>query len=535
MVNRARLVAGLLTILLVVVIAGPARARTYLFEVPQMTVDLWPQTNGDLRVRYKIVFKNLSADPLDIVDIGTPDANYRIDSFSMSINGAPLSTIRQSEYVTGVEIPLTPWTIKQNRTGALAVEFTHPRMVYYDANDEAFTSVEFGNTYFGSDFVHGAMVLAINWHFPDGVTGNETKWHGGEPTGMHTKGGHIIFTYKWSDASADQMYKTGIGFPARIMAEGAVRTHTWFDTCLEIFAAACGVAATCGPVAMIFLVIGGIIALRIYFHRKRMRKYLPPAIGIEGAGAKRGLTAPEAAVTLELVPDKVVMMILFGLIKKGAVRVMQHDPLKIEKSASKPEDLRPYEKKFLAAINKDHRLSQAKLKKMFVALIRAANKKLKGFSRVETCNHYRKIVDTAWTMVETDNTPEVGHVFAEQSQWLAMDIDFNGRVGRTFSQRPEVLFPHWWGSGWGHYQATPTTTSRGDFSLPGANWAADFTQSVSHFSDTVVDSVTSFTQSITQVTNPPPVSTSSGGGSGGGCACACACAGCACACAGGGR
>jgi hypothetical protein len=535
MVTRPRL-ALLLAALLVLLCALPATATTYLFEVPSLTVDLWPQTDGALKVRYKFIFKNLSSDPLDIVDIGTPTGSYKLSTFSASINGAPLTEIRESEYVTGVEVHLAPFAIKQNRTGTFVVEFIHPRMVFYDSGDEAFTSVEFGTTYFGSEYVRGSTDMTINWHFPAGVTGNQTKWHDKKPDAMRAEGNSVVFTYRGSHASVSSMVKTGVGFPAAIMAEGAIVKHTFWDSLLEMFVACCGLAASLVPLAIFAAIF--FIAFFIPFvrRRRRLKKYLPPAIGIEGAGPKRGLTAPEAAVTLELPPDRILMMILFGLIKKGAVRVLDHDPLKLEAIEPAPKGLRAYETRFLGAILPSGSLAQKKLKALFVSLVKAVNKKLGGFSRQETRAYYQKIVTGAWAMVEANTTPEVGNVFAEKIEWLAFDGDFGDRSGRAFRDRDVIIVPNWWGVGWGyHGPSTPIGHGGGGFHLPAADAAANFTDAVSNFSSHVVDSVSSFTNSITQATNPPPVTTSSGSSSGGGCACACACAGCACACAGGGR
>ena len=73
--------------------------------------------------------------------------------------------------------------------------------------------------------------------------------------------------------------------------------------------------------------------------------------------------------------------------------------------------------------------------------------------------------------------------------------------------------------------------------LPGANFANSMVSGMQSFSNRLVGNLAGFTAGVTQVTNPPPVSSSghSSGGGGHSCACACACAGCACACAGGGR
>ena len=59
-------------------------------------------------------------------------------------------------------------------------------------------------------------------------------------------------------------------------------------------------------------------------------QYLPPKISIEGHGIKRGLTAVEAAIVMEQPMDKVLTMILFGVIKKSAASVKSREPLDVE-------------------------------------------------------------------------------------------------------------------------------------------------------------------------------------------------------------
>jgi hypothetical protein len=71
--------------------------------------------------------------------------------------------------------------------------------------------------------------------------------------------------------------------------------------------------ASCSP-----LVIGlSFIAAVFVFARNRSRlAYLPPRIAVEGHGIKRGLTAVEAAVVLQTGLEKVLTMILFGVIRR---------------------------------------------------------------------------------------------------------------------------------------------------------------------------------------------------------------------------
>jgi hypothetical protein len=175
---------------------------------------------------------------------------------------------------------------------------------------------------------------------------------------------------------------------------------------------------------------------------------------------------------------------------------------------------------------------------------------MKGFSRKETIEYYKRIMETAWEQVQKADTPEVQMAFFDQQlEWTMLDREYDDRSRRVF--HGPVFVPWWWGnydptyrtgpitaSGGGQVSAPSQSTGSGRTSLPGADFAASVVGGVQSFSQRVIGNVNDFTSRVTNVTNPPPKPTTSGrsmGGGGRGCACACACAGCACACAGGGR
>jgi hypothetical protein len=251
--------------------------------------------------------------------------------------------------------------------------------------------------------------------------------------------------------------------------------------------------------------------------------------------------------------DKILTMILFSVIKKGAASVVTRDPLKLDVTSPIPEGLNPYETQFLQAFNlTDAAARRSALQDMTIDLVKTVSTKMKGFSRKETLAYYRDIVQRAWGQVEAADTPEVkGQKYDEVMEWTMLDRDYDERTRRVFTG--PVFVPMWWG----HYDPTfrpvstggmgaPISTSIGGGGgvslphLPGSDFAASMVNSVQTFSGNVVGNLADFTSKVTNKTNPVPVATSSGrsfrsGGGGGGCACACACAGCACACAGGGR
>ena len=83
--------------------------------------------------------------------------------------------------------------------------------------------------------------------------------------------------------------------------------------------------------------------------QRRKLQYIPPRIGIEGHGIKRGLTAVEAGILMDEPLDKVMTMILFGVIKKGAAEVTTRDPLELAFAQTQPANLNQYEIDFLKA------------------------------------------------------------------------------------------------------------------------------------------------------------------------------------------
>ena len=64
--------------------------------------------------------------------------------------------------------------------------------------------------------------------------------------------------------------------------------------------------------------------------RKRRLQYLPPKVSVEGNGIKRGLTAVEAAILMQQPMDKILTMILFSVVKKGAATVVSREPMKLK-------------------------------------------------------------------------------------------------------------------------------------------------------------------------------------------------------------
>lgn len=541
-------IAGILTSLLLV-FSAPVFGQSYSFTVDQEIAEVYWESDGSARILYMIVFTNdASGPPIEFIDIGTPNDNYDLGSMSATINNRAISHIAHSEYIsTGIELGLGSNAIQPGQQGTVVVDLGPiSGLLYKDSQGDDYASARFEPNYFEKSSAHGSTDLTVIFHLPPGVQPDEPRWHaspGGwpsEPDAYLDTEGRVV--YKWYNPSANAYteYEFGASFPLEYVPDDSIRSSSLrldLNALTPIFC-----------IGGFFIMILGIIVLSVYSGNKRKLDYLPPKISIEGHGIKRGLTAIEAAVLSETPLDRVLTMLLFAVVKKGAAKVVKEDPLTLERLDTDLK-LRDYEREFLEAlIDKPDKKRRSNLQRVTINLVKSVQKKMKGFSLKETLAYYKSITKKAWQQVELAETPEIkSERFAEDIEWTMLDDNFDDKTTRVFRTGP-VYMPMWWGS----YRpsstpsipsstktAMPTPSGRGISlpTLPGADFAASVVNSIQDTAAGLVGNLTGFTQGVTKTTNPPPPRSISSGSSrsGGGCACACACAGCACACAGGGR
>lgn len=550
-----------LILLLIFINATPALATTYLISLDKETVHYYWQSDGTLSILYEFTITNLSPDAMDFLDVDMPYASYDPSNAYAEIDGIQISHIAHSEVESNaIELGLEKNAIPTGETSVIRFWIEEiSDILYLDPTDEAYVAVNFNPTYFGRETISGNTDLTVVVHFPPGVTQEEPRYHSAppgwptEPFFGFDEEGRFAYTWHKEDANAYTSYIFGVSYPAQYVPEGAiidpfsfepsqpsVSTSSGFDSDVVL-----GFAIVCG----VFLFIFGIPILAVVGQKKRKMKYLPPKIAIEGHGIKRGLTAIEAAILLEEPMDKILTMILFAVIKKGAASVIKKKPLTIDVTDPLPPNLKGYEKNFLESMKQTSKAKRKRaLQQTMIKLVKSVSKSMKGFSRKETRNYYNEIIERAWAQVEAADTPEVrSEKYNEVMEWTMLDEDYDDKTRRVFRHYP-VFTPSWWH----RYDPTPSSTtpirtstrsstpSSGKTSLPhlpGSDFAASVVNGVQGFSASVIGSISDFTSGITSKTNPIPKASSSGYRSSGGssCACACACAGCACACAGGGR
>ena len=547
---KRKLLTLALVTLLALSVTTTVFAQDYFFRMDKMTVNVFWNADGTQSLEYLLTFGNEpNGHPIEFVDVGMPNSNFDYSTISASIDGNALniSSDFQGTGSSGFAVEMGPYTIPPGETGTVRVYVGRVTGVLYkDDDDENYASAVFSPLYFQSNVVTGTTDITVIYHLPPGVQPEEPRWHSApsgfpsEPQTGFDSEGRITYTWNNPAASPDTRYEFGASFPkSYIPAESivTVQVPSFSVSSDTVFSLLCF-----GFFGFMFL---GIPILSAVAGSRRKLQYLPPKISKDGHGIKRGLTAVESAILMEQPLDKVMTMMLFGVVKKNAAEVVTRDPLELHVAAPLPEKLHEYEINFLDAFKvKDAKERRKLLQDMTVKLVKSVSEKMKGFSRRETLAYYKSIMEKAWQQVEAADTPEVqSKMFEEALEWTMLDKDYDDRTRRTFT-RP-IIVPTWWGRydpvyrGGSSAPVSAPISGRGSSSLPGADFAASVVTSVQTFSNKVIGNVGDFTSRVTNVTNPPPPpSRSTGGRSGGGgrsCACACACAGCACACAGGGR
>jgi hypothetical protein len=579
--------------------ASPVLASDYLFALPSVDCRVTVQRDGSLHIAYDFEFVNSgSGRPLDVVDVGFPTSAYRLDSVKASQDGRPLSDIRRSSYIdVGVEVHLDP-PIPPGGSSLVHVEGVNPGMVYQDTTDPAFASVRFAPTWFGSQYVQGLTTLTLVVGLPTGVKPDELRWQMDRPwqkLGLVDDRPSAI----WVDSVRfDQRRLYGISFPRRlverVIEQSWVELFTaWYKArpglivivtacmflvftvfffrltggtggCLYVLLLPLWLVPLLIPVSHLALlpvvVLFALLAEKL--RRRRRRKYLPAMVSVEGGTIKRGLTAPEAAVLLELPVGKVLTLALFGLARKKIVAISSEQPLRIslnppwddgdpgQLAAEQDLPLHPYEPALIQALRgaRNGDPATADMSPAFKELVFHTAVRVQGFDLDKTKDYYRRIVARAWKQASSLGEVKQQASVNRNFDWMLMDEDFDRRWRRL----PRPYGPSWWpvvmtaGRG-SPPAAAPAGGTPGAGSPSLGDVAASLTGRIENLAGSLAGRVdagvlgpmrpaldlSGFDRVSTDMLKSMAASSGRSGGGGGGCACA-GCA-CACACAGGGR
>jgi hypothetical protein len=402
---------------------------------------------------------------------------------------------------------------------------------------------------FGMQFIPQWIDIPINdvrvqIVLPPDVTVNDVKTTQNYYNGTSNVEGRLAVYWEKPSIAANEQFLVGISFPAKFMPN-----YTPSSSGINL-----------GSFGVILVIVGSLFAvfvIGIIIVKLRKSSYTSPKLSMESLGIRRGLTAVEASYLLDLKPTQIITEILYSLLQKRAVWAEATKPsltLRVlapyeNKTGTAENPLRYYEIDFLAALKTDGTLDEEKLAHTITFLRDTIEQKLRGYSRKDTVDYYRKIVSQAWTQVEQAGTVELAsNAYDEQLLWLMLDPNQRTKTETVFKDRffqPNPLW-FWWWYGYTTYHPHPTYTPNVNTpvqsgkppAIPGAEFANDIATAVEKTSSNIVVNIEKFASAIV----PPPPKASHEPAKHGAdcvcachaCACACACVSCACACAGGG-
>ncbi|MHA2060171.1 MAG: hypothetical protein ACW976_05280, partial [Candidatus Ranarchaeia archaeon] len=520
---------------------------------------------GGVFINYTLEFFNHDSYPMDIIDVGFPNDQYDINSIrAFWDDGSGFTEVTDIRVSTVIDIGVEVWIPSSQRItageyGTLMIWGTNPQMVYADTSEDSYAGIQFSPTWFDAQYCRAVSSMDVYLHFPDNFfNGTLARWMAA-PTSTFFSSDSLV--YHWHQGNhVPQQFTYGISFPAEAVSTTFAPTAPGFvfDWDLIMFILIVGMVILIPFIACFAFV-------KSFQDRGRLRKsYLPPAVAVESLGLHRGLTVVEASILMETPLNRVVVLIIFGLLKKELITLEPGEPPKIKilkpklfQTASRTgPKIHYYERMFVKALLTDGSVSKTRLKTALTSIIKTVARKMEGFSRSKTIEYYKRIMRKAEEQMLKASTPN-GQMkaFDKHIEWVMLDEKYQERLRpvRTWYV-PYWYHHHFYPVFW--YRRRPRRgvipprtggvrlptggTGRGARSAPVSipNLADGFVTGVEGFANSMVTGFSGIADSVARVLLPPPPprrTYSSSTRSGRSCACACACVSCACACAGGGR
>jgi len=503
------------------------------YHIEKQWIKIWINKDGTIDLLYNLTFA-CDIGNFSWIRIGQPNRDFVIWSCVDEYNNS-LTTTKIVDDWTGVEIDFED-DVLTGQEITIVLLTNVDRMIWEDKKNPGNVGMLFTACWWEVSVVdlRIAVVLPENVK-EDEILSGEILWNS-----LDTEDGRWVVYWERSNfsPSEQEQFQIGVSFPQEYVDK-------WYSEGPWDWVGGVLVSLVLPVVAL--SIIG--IAAVVVFKSLRRFPYSSPSFAMEALGVRKGLTAVEAATLLDINPRRVLTMILFGLMRKGAVSIVETKP-KLRLQVVSTAGLRYYEDWFVDAIVFESpvgTLSDKRLASLILKLRREINNKVKFYCRADTVKYYEKVVQDAWEQVRKAGTPEVrAEAFNEELEWLMMAPRFRRRVERLFGRGEEIpVQSSWWLPYWSaHYAPSGFRGAEGKpvsvQSLPGVQFAHAAVTTIESTSGRIVANVEAFSRILTFATPSAETKASSPVSRGGcvcacaSCACACACASCACACASGG-
>lgn len=541
MVKRVYLLIALLTLASAISVASYVNAQGIVYSVDHEWSQIYINQDGTIDLTYNLTL-TVSSGVIHSIDIGQPNGDFTVgqgkavDQYGNQLTASDDSSGGNYLVLVTLNQPLTAgntlWFTLTTNVG---------HMIFNDTTNPGNLGMQFAPQWMTDALVNDVRIQIV---LPPNVTVGEVKTTQVFYNGTSTVDGRLAVYWEKPVLQPNEQYLVGVSFPAQYLPNYSPAQPSG-GIGLETI------------IPLVILPIIAIIVVVLVVQAARKSKYSSPKVSMETLGIKRGLTAVEASYLLDLKPTQIVTEILYSLLQKRAVWTEATKPsLKLRvlppyenKTGGTEHPLRYYEIDFLNSLKADGSLDEEKLAHTVTFVRDTVEQKLGGYSRKDTVDFYRKIVDQAWSQVQQAGTVELAsNAYDEQLLWLMLDPNQRTRTETVFKDRvfqPNPLW-FWWWYGYSMYHPNPTyqpnlnapAQSIKPPAIPGADFANNIATAVEKTSSNIVVNIEKFANSIVPL---PPKASHEPAKHGAdcvcacaACACACACVSCACACAGGG-
>jgi hypothetical protein len=537
--------AFLLTVIIALTVAslslGLVSAQNRVYGFDHEWAKIFINQDGTIDLTYNVTLTLSSGDNINFVRLGQPKGDFEVgqavDQYGHQLDASEDNDGSNYRVRANLYQPLTA-----GNTIWFIVTTNVAGMIYNDTQNPGNYGMQFAPQWMQEVPVNDVRVQIV---LPPEVGINDVKtlpdkfWNSTSTVEERT----AVF-WQIPVLQPNEQYLLGVSFPASALPNyNPTQSSGGFG--LE-------------TIALIVLPIIAIIVVAVVVQVARKSAYSSPKISMETLGIRRGLTAVEASYLLDMKPPQIVTEILYSLLQKRALWVESANPalkLKImpefqNKTGTDENPLRYYEIDFLQALKDDGTLDEEKLAHTVMYLRDTVEQKLRGHSRCDTVDYYRKIVTKAWSQVDQAGTTELSSkAYDEQLLWLLLDPNYRSRTEITFREHPFQPSPFWFWYWYGYRHYTPHPSYKPNINapaqavrppaIPGAKFADNIATAVEKTSSNIVTDIEKFANAILPM-KPQKASHAPAGRESdcvcacAACACACACVSCACACAGGG-
>ena len=434
-----------------------ASAQTYGWQVNYQHVILDVDSSGNVYMTYQVDAKiNSNSDPWNEVWIPATVGNMQVTSVVDS-NGNS-----HSFYIDGDQIKTQGWNLQRNDHVNLIIKSTLPGFVY-QSDKPGYDIVEFTPPWWTMEIPDTQVKYVLPAEINVSEVGSGNRLY----SGIGTENGRTIIYFNNSNLGYNQQFDTAVSFPDAYMTPGAVTskgapsgggTSDLPGVVNGVMDSVCSSAFCCIPIGIFLIIIFTLAG------SSRRGPYSSPTMSMNGMGVNQNLDPVEAAMLLRDDPRRILTMIMFGLMKKGNVKLISTEPLKLQLVARK--ELNYYEALFADAIKGDT-LNEDRLLACFKMLAQRVVDKTRPYSRKETEAFYRKKIDDAWKDVQALDTPELKlQKYDTNMFWLMADEQFAEKTPdalRSPGWNTATIPPYYW---WYPYyfgipHGTTTTPSTG--------------------------------------------------------------------------